>query len=387
MTLAGLARVLAVLLLLVVPSLSLPGRGKGEGWTRTNAGSFSGQIPSPASPALVHFSAATSLPLLGEGALISRPLGTYTFPGLRFPADPNELPYRPPRDGPLAGMVIGLDPGHDEEWNMGAPAYIQLPDRVLGIPEHDITLTVAYILKGRLEAEGARVCVTRSRAGDMWIEPVDFSGDEQVRPTMQALEDIYEVIQPRIDWLNRCRADVVVSIHFNGWLDPEMRGTEVYYPDKPTDDPANVVFASLVIGAVVDAMSAAGYPAVSRGSLSENYQSHDEPMRLELLQHYGFEASCEDCDRLSILGNNPMSKHPLEAPYRVLIEVDYLSNPDFARRLIEPGFLQYVAAGLAEGVLSFAGYLRAREAPQCLSASNPATDAFGLPRPDPPGRE
>jgi hypothetical protein len=85
-------------------------------------------------------------------------------------------------------------------------------------------------------------------------------------------------------------------------------------------------------------------------------------IRARYAAHYGFGPDCEDCERWVMLGNKPMVKNRLLARHRVLVEVDFLSNPQFAAYLAVPGFLCQIADGLASGVTGFAGYLWVRDA-------------------------
>ena len=96
--------------------------------------------------------------------------------------------------------------------------------------EHELTLSVAARLQTLLEVDGARVCVTRKTreaGGGLQQEPADYTGDGRVRP----VEDVPEIIQPRIDWANDFGAEVLLSIHFNGSDDPSVRGSEVCFSD------------------------------------------------------------------------------------------------------------------------------------------------------------
>jgi len=64
-------------------------------------------------------------------------------------------------DRPLAGTTILLDPGHGGPEDFGT----QGPT---GLPEKEMTLTIARQIRDRLEARGARVVMTRDGDADLW---------------------------------------------------------------------------------------------------------------------------------------------------------------------------------------------------------------------------
>jgi N-acetylmuramoyl-L-alanine amidase len=269
--------------------------------------------------------------------------------------------------GALRGRRICIDPGHDAYWGVGAAgrdAGGEVPVHPTeGIPlvEHELTLRTAYRLASLLEQHGADVCVTRNQAGALQIEPYDFSGDGQVRPDGVALEDGPERTQPRIDWANRFGAEVLVSIHFNSLDDPSTRGTEVYYSDTGNRAEDGRRLAEHLLGGVLAEMQAAGYSAVGRGVLSDRYQRYPPDIQARFrannavtIARNGFDpADCLECQRIGVLGNNPMSLHPGDY-VGALVEVEFLSNPAAVDEfLLRPDSLAIVAAGLEAGVLNY----------------------------------
>lgn len=102
----------------------------------------------------------------------------------RQEAEPR-APERPP--GPLAGMVILVDPGHGG-WDPGAV--------VGGTREKDLTLQVGMLLKELLEERDARVVMTRS-------EDQHFS------------RTVREDLRQRVALVEEHKADLYVSLHAN----------------------------------------------------------------------------------------------------------------------------------------------------------------------------
>src|SRR5919106_3013101 len=174
----------------------------------------------------------------------------------------------------LAGHRICLDPGHDSYWVTGASGRTSSgsvprhPQAQIPLIEHELTLQVAYRLEALLESEGAQVCVTRRPAeegGHLVIEPYDYTGDGRVRPASRTVEDVPELIQPRIDSANSFRAEILVSIHFNGSEDRRLRGTEVYHTDAGPAEAQGRRLARSLLSALTAEMRHAGHATVDRG--------------------------------------------------------------------------------------------------------------------------
>ena len=125
---------------------------------------------------------------------------------------------RPPaidRDHPLQGRLIAVDPGHP-------PAGATGPT---GLREAEANLAIAEALKPLLEADGARVLLTRT--ADV---PLD--------------------LWPRVDLAERADADILVSIHNNALPDGvnpfTNSGSSVYY-----NQPRSIPLARAVQDALV----------------------------------------------------------------------------------------------------------------------------------------
>lgn len=103
----------------------------------------------------------------------------------------------------LAIRRIVLDPGHGGK-DMGV-----LAKNIL--PEKELTLIFAEALKARLEEQGFWVALTRNK-------------------------DDYISLAERTDVAAKTKADLFISLHFNGWEDEKTRGFEIYYPSSiPTN--------------------------------------------------------------------------------------------------------------------------------------------------------
>ena len=227
--------------------------------------------------------------------------------------------------------------------------------------EHEITLSVATRLQALLEVDGAAVCVTRKsreEGGGLQQEPVDFTGDGRAS---LPIEDVPELMQPRIDWANDFGAEVLLSIHFNGSTDPTARGSEVYYTDAGPTAEAGRRLSDAVLTGLLAELEAAGHRAVDRGLRSDRYQRYSpaETARLiatnaaAVVANGHDPAKCSECYRLVTMGNNPMSPRPGRY-LAVLVEVEFLSNPDVVESfLLRPDSLDVIASGLYRGVRAY----------------------------------
>jgi N-acetylmuramoyl-L-alanine amidase len=270
----------------------------------------------------------------------------------------------------LADHRICLDPGHDSYWVAGASGRTSSgsvprhPQAQIPLVEHELTLQVAYRLKALLEFEGSQVCVTRKPAeegGQLAIEPYDYTGDGRVRPVSRTVEDVPELIQPRIDSANSFRAEILVSIHFNGSEGRRLRGTEVYYTDAGPREAQGRRLAQSLLSALTAEMRRAGHATLDRGVRSDRYQrySQQETLRLfannaAVIRANGHDpGNCPDCYRQLTLGNNPMSLHR-GAYVGALVEVEFLSNPDVVEGFIlRPDSLDVIANGLLQGIRGY----------------------------------
>ncbi len=117
----------------------------------------------------------------------------------------------------LDGLKITIDAGHGGE-ELGAVG-------CLGNPEKDINLSIAMLLKERLQKAGATVFMTRE-------------------------EDDYVSLADRVSFANKNSTDVFISIHNNAVADAQARndisGTETYYFYPQSKELGKSIQAALV---------------------------------------------------------------------------------------------------------------------------------------------
>lgn len=208
-----------------------------------------------------------------------------------------------PGQSPLAGVSIGIDPGHQAKKNSdkepNAPGSDVLKNKVSagatgtvsGVREYVINLEVGLRLKALLEKAGAIVVMTRT------THDVDISNAE------------------RAELMNRADVDLVLRLHCNGAEDAERRGAYVLVPtaDRTAYYERNLRAAECIL---------TGYCEKTGIAATANRISERDDQT-------GFNW----CTR------------PV-----VNIEMGYLSNADDDRLLSDESFWDTMAAGLFEGL-------------------------------------
>lgn len=221
------------------------------------------------------------------------------------------------------GKVICLEPGHGGPRNIGAVS--RDPNGQVELVEKDLTLKLALLLAELLRADGYRVVLTRD--GDFSLTPFLGETTEAVRAESQA----------RADVCNQAGADILVAVHFNGFDDPRLAGTETYFcPDRPFAQESRRL-AQALQSHLVAAIREFGYAVPDRGL------KNDAIIGSRFGQPHSF-----------LLGENPGFLRPSQMP-GVTVEALFLTNPQEAALLKNDLFLQVLANGYREGVREFFG--------------------------------
>jgi N-acetylmuramoyl-L-alanine amidase len=215
---------------------------------------------------------------------------------------------------PLAGKVVGIDPGHNG-LNYTAPQVIDAPvfngtgDEPCdttgtatddGYTEAQFNFDVATDLEGDLEAEGATVVLTRPN-------------NDGVGPC----------VTTRAAILNDADADAAVDIHADGGP-PDGRGFAVLEP--VADGPNNAVIGS-----------SAALAAEMRNTVAA-----DTPMPVSTYD------GTDGLEPRSDLAGLNLTTVP-----KVLIECGNMRNGTDAALLVTPGFQQEIAAAMAQALTQF----------------------------------
>jgi len=123
---------------------------------------------------------------------------------------------RDSRQGPLAGKVICLDPGHG-----GTAEFDDYRIGPTGEREEWINLRVGLFLKQMLEEKGARVLMSR-------------------------IEDVQVPLKDRADLARENNADVFLSLHHNATADPGVNFPIIYFHGNATENRASVKLGKCV---------------------------------------------------------------------------------------------------------------------------------------------
>jgi N-acetylmuramoyl-L-alanine amidase len=160
------------------------------------------------------------------------------------------LEYAP--TGASRKRTVFLDPGH------GGPDPGATGRTPTGAPvlEKEETLAVAEALATRLRADGYAVVLSRTQ---------DTTVAGGLTGTSLSIDDERRDLQARVDCANTARADVLLSIHFNGFFDPSARGTETFFDSARPFAAQNLRLARSVQSALVGALR-----LQDRGALSDD---------------------------------------------------------------------------------------------------------------------
>ena len=153
-----------------------------------------------------------------------------------------------------AGKVVYIDPGH------GGPetgAVHVGADGKVDLIERDLNLKTGLKLRALLEADGFTVAMSRTSAASANTPPLDRNGDGRVNN-----RDEYQAV---VDLANESKADLFVSIHNNGTVNPDVSGTEVWFSPLRSFADKNWLFAQLLQANLVASIRAIGYNTVDRG--------------------------------------------------------------------------------------------------------------------------
>ncbi len=204
--------------------------------------------------------------------------------------------------GPLTGIIIGIDPGHQTKANSEqeqiAPGSKETKAKTSSgtqgvksrVPEYEVNLDVSLQLKSALEAQGATVVMTRE-TNDVTISNIE-----------------------RAQMMNEAGADLVLRIHCNGANDSSVHGIGLYV--RKTGDCAEESYAAAAY--ILPAM------AETTGAKANGIYERDT--------YTGLNWS--------------------EVP-AILVEMGYMSNPDEDRKLVDPDYQALLVNGIVDGVCAY----------------------------------
>jgi N-acetylmuramoyl-L-alanine amidase len=182
--------------------------------------------------------------------------------------EPTATPTPDPR---FAGKVVCLDPGHGGSDR----GYTRDGDDIApAMEEGELNLAIALDLKTRLEAHGFTVVMTRDSDADVNGDGKDINGDGLTWKDSDRAKRLDE-LQARINICNSAKADLLVSMHLNGFPDDTAGGYETWYNAGREFSNLNERFATLAYLELGKQMGLAGYNATPR-QVNDDSTAHAE---------------------------------------------------------------------------------------------------------------
>lgn len=164
------------------------------------------------------------------------------------------------------GKVVCLDPGHG---GSDRGFVRQATENAPAMEEAHYNLAFARALKIRLEQHGFTVVMTRTTDTDVNASGRDVNGDGKTRANASSREEgeraaAIDELQARINVCNEAKADLLVSMHINGFDDPNVSGYETWFSSARSFSHLNKLFATIAFEELGKQMAAAGYNATPR---------------------------------------------------------------------------------------------------------------------------
>lgn len=192
-------------------------------------------------------------------------------------------------EGPGAGLVITLDPGHGGY----DPGKIGVDD----VKEKDINLAISLYLKEELTTMGFQVYMTREE--DISLN-TDTAGSKKVSD-----------LNHRVQIVSEHNSDLFISIHQNSFSQASVHGAQVFY-----------------------------------------YESSEEGKQLAESIQASIQSMVDSENERPIKGNTEymiLKKSPCTA---VIVECGFLSNPDECAKLTSADYQKLIASAIANGILN-----------------------------------
>lgn len=236
---------------------------------------------------------------------------------------PTPTPTPDPR---FIGKVVCLDPGHGGSDR----GYAREGDEIApAMEEAFFNLSYARSLRIRLEQRGFTVVMTRDSDTDVNATGVDVNRDGKTYASLigkdpaaaERAKDIDE-LQARINVCNEAKADLLISMHINGFTDPNANGYETWYSSARPFADLNKLFARYAFEELGKEIVTAGYNARPR-RVNDDADAHAA-------------VSADAFDRYVITGPEQPGQIVPSAMPGAIVEVLFISNDQDAAFLASP---------------------------------------------------
>lgn len=183
--------------------------------------------------------------------------------------------------------VVCLDPGHGGS-DRGFTQFFD--DGSPELEEAVLVMQQAWDLEARLKNRGYDVVMTRDTDIDVNADGKDVNKDGRTAahdPPRSDRNKTLDEIQARINTCNAADADLLVSIHINGYSTDKPRGYETWFTRERPFGERNAEFATLAYAHIKEQLARIGYvlPAEEeRGVLPDS--SADVQMEHQVFDHF-----------------------------------------------------------------------------------------------------
>jgi N-acetylmuramoyl-L-alanine amidase len=225
-----------------------------------------------------------------SGARVEPPAQTISAPDVV----PAEAVLQPVIETPVAlpasfarPPIVCLDPGHGGE-DRGFSRFFD--SDVPAMEEALLVLEHAWDLEARLQQRGYTVVMTRETDTAVNVDGRDVNGDGRTAahdPPRSERNKNLDELQARINLCNEANADLLVSMHVNGYSTGTPRGFETWFTRERNFGDRNAVFATLAYAHLKEQLAKIGYslPAEEeRGVLPDT--TADVQMEHSLFRHF-----------------------------------------------------------------------------------------------------
>jgi N-acetylmuramoyl-L-alanine amidase len=264
--------------------------------------------------------------------LIARTLGANPAVALTVPPRPVVRPRVTRRQAEKFTVV--LDPGHGGR-DPGA--------HYGNVSEKTIVLDIAKRVRSALETDGARVVMTRAR-------------------------DVAVDLDRRVEICQEARADLFVSIHADAATDPDPAGSMTLYPPRGPRDEKPEIYERARREVAARHITPSHFEA--GGSMNPEALAAVAKVAFESNRWLSIDVAGRVQDRLVRVSGTHRAGNGVVEDYRglrvlskmhcpaVLVEVDFLSNPERRRKLKTATYRAAIARAIAGAILEYRDAVR-----------------------------
>jgi N-acetylmuramoyl-L-alanine amidase len=235
------------------------------------------------------------------------------------------------------GKTVVLDPGHGGAEVGSARDEPRLVEKELNL--NIMRQTAAY-----LASSGFNVVMTRNTDVRVNNPGRELTGDKDV--------DMKDDLQARIDIANNAKADVLVSLHFNGYTGANLQGTTVHYTLGRPFSNQSLKLSQSLLSAILRNLRSAGYPGATDRGVQDDSRLFGTTGHLYLFSNE--------------------SARPSTMP-GALTEALFLTSAEDAAQLAQAKIQQAIALGHAQGIASYFGLTVSQDLSPTTSAPVPVT--------------